>query len=321
MIPLILFAYWSDAWGYAATKAALVYAQPIICMALRTIISGMLLLSFVYIKFPQQLTLFYRTGWQQRRLFGSIIFFYIYLCYLTYFVGMNFLSPSTVALLYNLSPFVIALLGYYIIDQGMTRLKWLGLVIGFAGVLPLSLGTVQTPELFSTVPGAELLVVISLFAGAYGWYVVLTLMRMGYSPLFINGIGMLGAGLLAVPTSFLIEGSLYERWPLLLDLVHRQPEAWIPGFMSLLGYTLVAVITVDIIYYNAIAFCFEHYSLVFVSMMGMITPILVAPMDWVFFGEKLPNYFGLSFVLLMVGLVIFYQEELNDLIIKKSLKK
>ena len=97
----------------------------------------------------------------------------------------------------------------------MTVRKWIGLLVGFAGSLPVLIAQTPIAELsagkflFLSIP--EICLLIAATSGVYGWIVMKKLVvNKHYSPIFVNGFGMFFGGLAAFITSF-----LFEQKPLL----------------------------------------------------------------------------------------------------------
>jgi|GEM_PF-5451902 len=307
MILLLILVYLIDALSYSATQIALAYANPVMCMTLRMFLGGALLTTLVRFRYPEQWWMVRTTWYQHRWLWCKIIVIYLYVTYIGFFIGMHWMSSAYVALLYNLTPLIIALFGYFLADQQMNRTKWGALILGFISIIPITVGNHAT----ALYPGyAEISMLFSVCAMAYGWFIVHALMQIGHSPLIINGVGMLGASVLALVTSLLFEGSLHERWPGLQALFDTHQGTQIPGIVFFVTALLCSVVAVELIFYNATAFFMRYYSLVFVSFVGMLTPIMVALLNWKFFQEPLPPLFIPSFILLAISLICFYQQEL-----------
>lgn len=316
MTILVLCAYLMDAFGYTATKTALVYAQPLMCMTVRMLLGGTVLGLLTCCMYPAQLGRVQQAWWSHRWLWCKAIVFYSYIVYAGYYVGMRWLPSAHVALCYNVIPFIVAFLGYFLVDQKMTSKKWWGLVIGFIGIMPSIIEDMHVAAF--SIQAAELLFLASVVSMAYGWFVVYNLMSLGYSPLVINSIGMLGAGMMALPTSLAIEGLSPERMAAAAELLSSYTASGIPTIVAFMGLIGVSIATTDIVYNNAIAYFMQSYSLVYLSFIGMVTPIMVALLNAVLIHEPLPKYFFLSFIMVAFGFTIFYGEELATQ--RKSIK-
>ena len=144
----------------------------------------------------------------------------------------------------------------------------------------------------------EIVVLASAFATAYGWINVKALIKKKYSAITINGIGMIGGGILAFITSL-----LFEQW-------NPVPVyQWGPFLIGVLLLILIG----NIITYNALAFLLNRFTPTFLTFMGFVTPLFAALYDWIFFGQMVSTGFFVTAFLVFVGLYIFYQEELREI--------
>ncbi len=103
-----------------------------------------------------------------------------------------------------------ALLAYWMLKEKMTQKKWIGLIIGFVGFIPILLSQTTQEELtghFWVFSWAELAVLTAAVSSVYGWILLSKLVRQGYHPLLINGVSMLLGGGMT-----LIQSSIFEEW-------------------------------------------------------------------------------------------------------------
>ncbi|MEX0672438.1 MAG: DMT family transporter, partial [Candidatus Babeliales bacterium] len=220
------------------------------------------------------------------------IFFHIYLAYATEFWALQYVSGAKTALIYNLSPFVTALLAYLVFADRLTWKKWLGLIIGFVGFIPL-LKSNGTMNLVGFISVPEIMLLISVVAACIGWIIMKKLLQRGYSPLLVNGIAMIVGGILSFITSYFIESwnpAVSAWWPVL----------WQGGLLILLA---------NLIYYNFYGYLLHRYSITFLSFVGFVTPIFTALFDWLFFGLTVsPAFYGTT-VCVACGLWLFWIDE------------
>jgi len=203
MLLLVFLLYMLFASTFTFSKAVLLYAKPIFFIAVRMVVAGIILLLYYYF-FSRKRQFLKKKDWG---LFTQIILFHIYFSYVFEVLALVYVTSAKACLLYNLSPFITALFSYFLFKERLTRIQWLGLLIGFAGFLPILM--VQAPlealvDHFISLP--ELLLIFSTIVASYGWIIMKELTNTrGYSPIFVNGVSMLGGGLLALITSLLWE--------------------------------------------------------------------------------------------------------------------
>lgn len=279
---------------FTLSKWGLAYAEPMFFVAVRMILAGLLLCAYLVVRSKSVKTLIAnRKDWL---LFLQIILFHIYLTYICDICALKNLTSIESAFLYNLSPFIAALFSFYWFGESMTGKKWLGLLLGFGSLIP-ALFTAGPLHLFShALP--RLLTLVAVVSSAYGWIVLRALVKKGYSPILVNGIGMFFGGLIALVTSFFT-----ETWVV---------TAWIPFIQAVILIVAVA----NIIFYNFYGYLLKYYTATFLSFAGFMCPFFAALLGRIFLGETFAWGLGFSFILTCVGLFIFYHEELKQGYIK-----
>lgn len=313
---LILLFYLLMASTFTIAKTAVFYVKPIYFIALRMLIAGGILLSYFY--------LLKRETWSIRRsdwlLFGQLILFHIYLAYTLEFWSLTHpdMSSAKACLLYSLSPFITALLCYFIYKQRMSVQQWIALIIGFLGMLPVLI----EPDLgqsflgrFGRLSYAEVGLLIAIASSAYGWILMKDLITRGYSPGLANGIGMFGGGILALITAIFKEGSYPltgQVYPQDLIGIWLMPylAGWTPLLMGV-GCLVALIIIANLIGYNLYGFLLKTYSPTFLAFVGFITPFFAVIFGWIFLFELPSTPFFLSLGLTVASLYLFYRDELS----------
>lgn len=317
----VLLLYMLLATTFVIGKAALAYGQPIFLTAVRMILGGAMLLSYVYY--------FDRRHWQLNKkdiwLFAQIAFFHIYLSFVLEFWTYPYLTASKIAFMFNLSPFITALFAYLFFRERMTLYRWIGLIIGFIGSLPILIAKAPAIEmsagslLFLSVP--EIALLIAVTAGVYGWTVMKKLVvDRSYSPVFVNGVGMFIGGLGA-----LVNSLGFEQRPLLkacvegscsnvLNATGSEPlfaGSW-ADFFVFLGWALLLILVANVIFYNFYGHLLKKYTPTFLALVGLTCPLFTALFGWIFLGETVTISFFVSVVLVLLGALIFYRDELRS---------
>jgi len=136
----------------------------------------------------------------------------------------------------------------------------------------------------------------------------------GYSPVFINGIGMLGGGLLALVTSFLWEKTprIYgaESLGYLDKILPITVSPEVAGYIMFFWYTLLLIIIGNIIAYNLYGYLLTYYSATFLSFAGFTTPLFAALLGWLLLNEHITWHFFSTIIIVSFGLYLFYKEDL-----------
>ncbi len=309
---LIVILYLLFAVTFTLAKAAVTFLPPFLCIGLRMVVAGVLLLG-AHMYSSGRLTI-NKKSWP---LLLQTIIFHIYIAYTAEFWALQYVASAKTALIYNLSPFITALIAALLGYEVLTKRKMIGLGFGFAALVPWLLSSTRVEEIagsvsFVSVP--ELVLLGAVASACYGWILVSRLMReYHYTPLMINGIAMLGGGLLALVGSFYLEGkphivipTVLGSWELRLVNLIGTPHAF---YLLSAGYLIALIIVANIICYNLYAYLLKRYSATFLSFAGFLCPLFAAMLGRIFFGEQLSSYFIITMFLAMCGLYYFYQDE------------
>jgi drug/metabolite transporter (DMT)-like permease len=294
---LVILLYALFASVFTTAKTALIYTQPYFLIGSRMFCAGCLLLAYQYL-FRRKTWDIQKSDWTKFALLG---FLSIYLTNVLEFIGLKHLTSFKTCFIYSLSPFLSALLAHWILKEKMTSKKWLGLAVGFAGFIPILLNQSDSEAemgqlwLFSW---AELAVVGAAVTSVYGWILLKQMVaHRGYSPISTNGMSMILGGGMALAHSACSEDwnpiPVTEFWPFLLC-----------------AFTLMIIS--NGICYNLYGYLLKRYSATFMSFAGFTTPVFTALFGWILLGEVVTWPFYLSFAIVLAGLLLFYQEELQS---------
>lgn len=278
-------------------KIALNYSTPLFLTAFRMIVAAVILLTYQYV---YQRNKFFIS---RDQIFSLVLasFFSIYLANVLEFVGLDYLTPTKTAFLYNLYPFASALLSYLFVDEILTKRKWFGLLIGFLGSLPLLLAdSAQEANLhkyFGFLSLPEIAILVAVFACPLGW--ILTqkaICEEKCDSVMAVGITSLVGGLFALGHSY------YS------DIWNPLPVSNYGYFaLTSLGLIIISNIISSIIYVELL----KTYTLTFLSFSGFIAPLLTALFDWIIFGYTVSYAFYISTGIMFVGFYLFYMDELG----------
>ncbi len=313
---LIFLLYFLMASTFTLAKTAVSYMHPIYFIGLRMIIAGGALLGYLY--------WFKREDWRSisanRGQFAQIIIFHIYCAYVFEFWALQYLTSAKTCLLYNLSPFITALLMYLLFNQKLSLQKWIGLAIGFAAMLPILVAHSALEDIFTSLgflSFPELVLLFAVACSAYGWIVMGNLVgQKGYNPIMVNGIGMAGGGVAALITAFKFEGFnpfIWQQYPAdmlgkyLIPILGSSTTTVIIG----LGCLIALIIIANIIGYNLYGSLLRRYSATLLAFAGFITPFFASIFGWIFLSEPLTMPFFVSLAITIVGLYLFYEDEMR----------
>lgn len=293
----LMYAAWSSI--FSLGKLALEHSPPLFLTATRMLFAAVLILSFLLITKRSSLKL-------SLRQFASVLllaFFSIYLTNTLEFWGLQYLSAAKTCFIYSLSPFFAALFSYIHFNEKMNPRKWLGLLIGFIGFIPVLFTQTGSEELlnaFSFFSWPTLAIMGAALSSVYGW-VLLRLMvkEQEITPLVANGTSMLFGGLFALIHSYLVEpGAPFPIAPLHLT-----------SFVK--AVALITVIS-NLICYNLYGMFLKKYTATFLSFVGLLSPIFASLNAWIFLGEPPSWIIFASTSVVSVGLWIVYRAELKQ---------
>ena len=226
----------------------------------------------------------------------------VYTIYLTNwleFVALEHLTPAKTSFLYNLYPFVSALLAVTYLREKLAGKKWLGIGIGLIGSVPLLISPdAADPDLYKylgLVSGPELALLLSVIVCPLGWiFIQRAVCEKECDSVMANSVTMLIGGVMA-----LVHSGITETW-------HPIPVTNIPWFLITTGgLIVVSNLICNTLYIELL----KKYTVTFLSFTGFITPIVTAVFDWLFFGYGVPVTFYVSMSIMFIGFYIFYRAE------------
>jgi drug/metabolite transporter (DMT)-like permease len=305
---LVLLLYLLFASTFTLGKAALCYISPILFIGIRMVAAGILLLGFQYFFRRHQ----WRFSYYDIGSFFNITLFLIFISFISEFWALQYVTAAKACLLYNMSPFITALLAYFVLQEWLTVRQWLGLLVGLLGFLPILLSHERCEMAngylgFLSLPEIALLVAVA--ASCYGWIIMKHLVvRRNYSPIMVNGISMLAGGGMCLATSLFIEQS--PRITVTAAIGTFSPL--VSTMLIIAGYTAALILIANVICFNLYGVLLRRYSPTFIAFAGFTTPIFAAFFDLFWFGERVSSAFYLTLVIVFVGLWIFYLDELES---------
>ena len=261
-------------------------------------IGGLILLSYLFFYANEHFVLKRKHIWW----FVQMIILGIYVTYALRFWALKYMPAAKTNFIYNLSPFMSALYSYFLFNERLSAKKWLGLGVGFLGLIPILLSTTRPEQAlgeFTFISWPELAVILSVATHTYSWIVMRKLVKeKNYSPMMVNGISMTCGGILALITSLFVDGFA--------------PIA--PGHVGyFFGILALIILISNIICYNIYGYLLRHYTATFLSFAGFLSPLFTAIYGWLLLGEQVGWYFYTSCIIVFFGLFIFYQEELQEM--------
>ncbi len=291
---LVVLLYAVVASTFTIAKMALSFAKPFFLIGFRMTVAGSLMLSFLYFFKKKQFFIKKEDWW----LFFKTSIFHVYIAFVFEFWALQYLSSAKTNLIYSSTPFIAAVLSYFLLFEKLSLKKFIGMLIGLCSLIPI-LATENGDTFMGQVLDVsypEFILLVAVVSAAYAWFLVKRLLVKEYSLLMINGVSMFIGGLLAFITSFIVEGIqeplIYDLWPFLF---------WV-GLL---------IIVSNVIAYNFYGWLLKKNSITFVTSAGFLCPIFGAVFGWFFLGETITWHYLLALILVIIGLNIFYRDDLK----------
>jgi drug/metabolite transporter (DMT)-like permease len=294
---VFLFAIWSSV--FTLGRMAVSHCPPLMLTSSRMILSGLIIIIYLFIRKQNPFKI------KKNQIF-PIILLAILSMYLTNaleYWGLKHISAGKTCFIYSLTPFFAALFSYFHFNEKMNLKKWIGLIIGFIGILPPMLihtGNEEVIGKFGIFSFADLAIVAATLFSVYGWILLRLLVKNdSLSPLVVNGISMLIGGILALIHSFFV-----EQWnPFPVSSEHMS------GFIQ--GLLLIILIS-NIICFNLYGYLLKKYTATFLSFVGLLSPFFASLSEWIILKQPPSLTILASSGIIILGLWIVYQEELKQ---------
>jgi drug/metabolite transporter (DMT)-like permease len=260
--------------------------------------AGTILLTYLFITNKESL----KVSAKHLTTFVLLALFAVYLTNICEIWGIKHMISSKACLLYSLSPFLAALVAFMVLGERLSKQKWLGMLIGFFGLIPIHFA--QTSEeislgQFTIFSFAELSMVGAVFFSVYGWVLLKKIIsEYKHSPLLANGISMTLGGSLALAHSY-FSGETWQPIP-------------VTEIKPFIINSLIMCLISNIICYNLYGFLLKRFTATFMSFAGLVTPFFASLYGYFFLHENITWHFIASIVMFSLGLVLFYQDEIRQ---------
>ncbi len=280
---------------FVMVKVVLQYTKPLFLVGMGMTIGGILLLSYMLLKNPKKCVI----AIKDVGMFAQVSIFSIVLSYGMQFWGMQYMPVFKSCFLYNFGPFASYLIAAFIFKEKMKLKKWLGLIVGFIGLIPILLSTSPAEQglslgLLISLP--ELAVIASVICYSYGWFIIRILVHdKHYSPLLVNGIAMFLGGIATLISVPILEGPI---------VIHEL----LPFVYLLCGMIFVEFLICN----NLYAYLLDKYSETFVSFSTFSIPLFGALYSWVLLNENITWHFFVSTLIVAAAIALFYSAEHED---------
>ncbi len=297
LIPLILyFSLYPSI--HSIAKYLVLQSSPLFAMVTRMTLGGLLMLIFLLFKNGKK-TFFIVKKHPYHVAIGA--FFRCAFPTSAIFWAYQYLPLGRFALFVALAPFSGAFLSYVMLNERLTKRKWLGIIIAFLSLIPL---TITMPETTASVfeRGSlfilpELAVIAYLLSLQYGWLKMkhLLVVEPSISLFTLMAYDMFFGGLLVS----------------LLFLVGLQtvPAIKNPFFFSQLLFLLIVV--AGFIARPVYAWLVKSYNFVLLAIAELSKPFFTSIFGWIVFKETVGSTFFIAMFFVASGFFLFYWDDMK----------
>lgn len=233
-------------------------------------------------------------------LFLKVSLFHIFIPFVGEFWALQYVSSAKAAITYALTPFIAAILSYFLLRRSISSKQTIGLIIGIMGLFPILISSddmTSSGQLgFISMP--EIILLLCVTSASYAWFLVTKLMEKGYGISFINGIAMLGGGILSLIVWYFI----------------AKDETPLRGEVApFVFWTSLLILVANVIAYNFYGWLLKHISITMMSAIGFLCPIFATFYGFFFLNEPITLWHFVALLMVASGIWLFYREEVYKL--------
>lgn len=282
---------------FPLARLAVQSSGPIFFTGTRMVASGIILLIYEYTKGNIK---FNSLKENSLKIF-LLALFNIFLTNVPEFWSLQFITSGKAVFIYSICPFISALFDYFLFHQKITLKQIIGMIVGAIGFLIVLVKQNSCEEQIgglSFLSWPEIAMIIAALSTVYGWIVMRQLMQTNQmTSITANGTSMFLGGIMSLALS-----PFLETWnPLPICNMH--------SFI----YTLFLIsIISNFVCYNLYGYLLKKYSATLVSFVGFTQLIFATAYGRIFLGEQVEPYFIVASFIILIGLYIFYSEELKS---------
>ncbi|MDX8431434.1 MAG: DMT family transporter [Candidatus Algichlamydia australiensis] len=296
-LSILLYAIWSM--SFPLGKYALEFCPPIFLTAFRMLLGSAMIYSILFFTDRKS----FRISKKQLLSLTILGFFSIYLTNILEYWGLGHLTAGKACFIYSLSPFFTAFFSYLHFNEKMNMRKWIGMSIGFCGIIPVLLtqtGSEGFLKAFGFISWPELAIIGAALFSVYGWVLLrMSVKEDSVSPLMANATSMLIGGAMALGHSFLTES--WTPTPVLAG-------SWWP----LTKVMLLSALLSNVIGYNLYGYLLRKLTATFLSFVGLLSPIFASIASWLILGESFSPPIIIATSIIGTGLYLVYKAELSQ---------
>jgi drug/metabolite transporter (DMT)-like permease len=201
--------------------------------------------------------------------------------------GMVLTTPANSSLLLATAPIWVAVLGYLLHIERISRVTWAGILLSFCGILVLILGGGGHVDLGGATTRGDLL----LLGCAIVWAVYTTASKpllTRYSPLKLTALSMLAGTIPLVIICF--PSMIQQNWAAVTPV----------GWISFLFSTLLSVVVGYLVWYTSV----QRVGNARTAVYSNLTPVFAIIFAWIILDSTLVPLQLLGGVVVLAGLIL-----------------
>jgi drug/metabolite transporter (DMT)-like permease len=296
LIVIFMYAVWSTV--FSLGKMALEVSPPLFLTGCRFLLAGVLFLIYLGLRNRSA----FKISLKQFFLIVGLAISGTYLTNALEFWSLQYLTAAKTCFIYSLCPFFSAFFSYIHFKEKMNPRKWLGLLIGFAGIIPvlaIQKGAGELLSSFSFISWPEIAMVGASICTVYGWILLRLILQSNVSILMANGASMLLGGLIAMGHSYMVES--WTPFPVSVSHVGA-------FFQGVLIMTFIS----NILGFNLYGLMLKKFTATFLSFMGLLSPIFASISSLLILGEPISPIIFISTGIISIGAWLVYSAELRQ---------
>lgn len=279
---LTLFFLLACCWGpsFLFIKVAVQDIPPFIIANLRIAIGGIML--YIILKIRKIDLPKFGSEWKHFAVMG---FFSCALPFALFAIGEQYIDSSLAAILNGTTPlFTLMIAHFFTKNDRLTKMKFLGSVIGFSGLFVLI-----APSLIEAKATIVGILAGIIAAASYGIGFVYAKKNIhGFKPLVVPTMQLFLASLFLLPFSLMIENSFVIK------------DISLPAIASILGLAVFGTALAFVIYYKLIA----ATSATYVAAVNYVLPIFGVVLGMAILDERLNWNVYLGSFMILIGIMI-----------------
>lgn len=278
LLYILICIIWGSTW--IAIKISLVDMTPLLSSGIRFVIAGGMLFAIIKIKkFPLNLNK------PAVKLYMTMSLFSFVFPFALVYWGEVHVPSGLASVLFAIYPFCIAIISYFFLkNENIGLLKILGIISGFTGIVILFYDSIAGESNFNLL-GMGAIILSALLQAIMA--VAIKKWGKELHPVSMNFIPMLAAGFLLLISAYFLEDLSKAR------LTENSLLAIL--FLAFFG---------SVVSFSAYYWLLKRISIVLLSLVTFITPIIALLIGWVFGNEILTTNHLIGSGVILGGLLI-----------------